>query len=381
MPESDLPQLSPPARAVTESLLRRVVAEIDSSGGWMRFDRYMQLVLYEPGLGYYSGGAEKLGPAGDFTTAPELGHLLADSLADFFEPLLKGMPAPRLLELGAGTGKLAARLLDQLAARGIGDLDYLILETSADLRARQQRRLAGRGRVRWLNALPQQPCECIVFGNEVADALPVVTFVKQAGQALPLGVAVVDGRLAWCPGAPDPALDGAVAGIERALGQPLPDGYRSEVCLMLPAWLASIAACIRRGGLLLIDYGLALRDYYHPDRREGSLICYFRHRAHADPFALPGLQDISAWVDFSACATAAVTAGLRIDGFTTQSQFLMESLAGRGPAALAGLSPAAQSAARTLLLPGEMGERFKLIWLTRGIAERPLPGRDFRSWL
>lgn len=382
MHHSAPPELTSEESRVAEVLTGRVMAEIESNGGWLRFDRYMQLALYEPGLGYYSGGAVKIGQQGDFTTAPELSHLLADSLADFFQPVLADMRSPCLLEVGAGTGRLAARLLETLAASGMDAVSYLILETSADLRERQRELLASDSRVMWLDALPEQPIEGVVFGNEVADALPVVPFLKQAGQAVPLGVAAVDGKLTWQPGEPDPELTAAVAAVESSLGHPLPDGYRSEVCLLLPGWISALAACVVRGGLLLIDYGLAARDYYHADRRHGSLICHFRHRAHADPFAFPGLQDITAWVDFSACARAAAAAGgLRVGGFTTQGQFLMESIARRGAAALTDLSPAEQSAARTLMLPGEMGERFKLLWLTRGLSESPLPGRDFRAWL
>jgi SAM-dependent MidA family methyltransferase len=379
---SDRHKLPPAEMAVTQELVERISKEIECSGGWIRFDRFMQRALYEPGLGYYSGGATKLGQAGDFVTGPELSNLLADALAGFFEPLLAQMETPCLLELGAGTGRLAARIIDGLSARGLSHLHYMILEPSADLRERQQSLLRRYGRqVTWLDTLPSDPIEAIIFGNEVADALPVAVFVKSGGLALPLGVVTEGGRLQWQLGSRDEQIETVVAEIESTLDAPLPDGYRSEVCLSLPSWLQTLAGRIKRGGLLLIDYGVPRRDYYHVDRSEGTLICHFRHVAHNDPFAVLGLQDITAWVDFSACAAAATTAGMHLEGFTTQAQFLLESLAIRGAEALATLSAAEQSAAKTLILPGEMGERFKLLWLVRGLQHCSLPGRDFRAWL
>ncbi len=376
----DIP-LTDVQREQTHALRALIATRIADAGGWIAFDDYMRQALYEPGLGYYSAGATKLGPDGDFTTAPELSDCLADALADFFYPILRALPSPRLLELGAGSGRLAVGLLQRLAGRdGLADLRYSILEPSPDLRERQQQALAGVGPVEWLEQLPDEPFDGVAFGNEVADALPVAVFEKQAGRAVPLGVALNDDRFVWRRGVPDALLEERVAAIERSLGRTLPDGFRSEYCPPLPDWIAALAGAIRRGGLLLIDYGLPTREYYHPDRDRGTLICHFRHRAHADPFLLPGLQDLTAWVDFGAAAGAGKAAGLAIAGFTTQGQFLLESLMHSDPATLASMSPAAHSALKTLMLPGEMGERFKLLWLSRHVGA-PLPGRDFRSWL
>jgi len=364
---------------VSAALRARIDRAIAAAGGWLRFDRYMQLALYEPGLGYYSAGAEKLGPAGDFTTAAELGTFLGDALAHFFSPILATMRAPRVMELGAGSGRLAARVIERLLAAGCADLRYDILEPSADLRSRQAARLSDFGeRVRWLDSLPDGPTTAVVFGNEVADALPVVRFEIAAGEVRPLGVAVEAGRLVWSRGAEDAELTSAVRAIERDVGA-LPEGYRSEVCLALPAWIATLGAGLEQGGLLLIDYGLPRRDYYRAERQDGTLVCHYRHRAHADPFLLPGLQDITAWVDFTACARAGRDAGLTLAGYTTQAQFLLTALATTTPAPE--LDARAASALKTLVLPGEMGERFKLIWLTRGLGDIALPGRDQRSWL
>ena len=364
-----------------QSLADRISAEIDALQGWMPFDRYMQLVLYEPGLGYYTGPATKLGPQGDFTTAPELGTLLADALFEFLSPQLAAMASPALLELGAGTGSLALQLLERLQAAGLDRVRYLILEPSPDLAARQRGLLDGyRDRVEWLRALPPAPIEAIVVANEVADALPVQVFEKVDGAVLPLGVACDAGRFVWRSGARDERLSTAVARIERSLGAALPDGYRSELSPTLPAWIASLADVIATGGMLLIDYGLPRREYYHPQRSAGTLICHRRHRAHGDPLRMPGLQDISAWVDFSAVAEAGRNAGLTLAGYTTQGQFLIEHLGRADPAVVAALPTEVHSAIKTLVLPGEMGEGFKLAWLTRG-HDTALPGRDLRDRL
>jgi SAM-dependent MidA family methyltransferase len=235
--------------------------------------------------------------------------------------------------------------------------------------------------VEWLKQLPNSPFDGIIFANEVADALPVVRFVKQRGQVLPLGTAVSGKRFIASVGPADDELTRAVGQIETELGLTLPDGYRSEVCLLLKPWIKSLAAKLRRGGLLLLDYGCSRRDYYHAERRDGTLICHYRHRAHADPFFLPGLQDISAWVDFSACAEAGREAGLELSGFTTQAQFLTESMAVDVDSLQTPMSVEASSALKTLMLPGEMGENFKLLLMDQDLPIAALPGRDFRAWL
>jgi len=379
-----LPEPDPEACAQSAALEAKVRTAIRQNGGWLPFDRYMQMALYEPGLGYYSAGAAKLGPEGDFTTAPELGDWLAGALAGFIAGQFAAAGGSELIELGAGTGRLAADLLAALAAHGLTDIEYSILETSADLRARQQARLAAAGfTVRWLDSLPEEPIDGIIFGNEVADALPVVRFVKAGGDALPLGVTMDTqaAELRIVPGPADAALSEAVRELELTLGHVLPDGYRSEVCPLLRPWIAGLAAALDRGGILLIDYGMSRYDYYRPDRSDGTLICHYRQRAHADPLRWPGLTDITAWVDFSQVADAARAAGLMVAGYTTQAQFLLASMAGDPALAERQPTPAEASALKTLVLPGEMGERFKLIWLTRGAPDAELPGRDFRNRL
>ena len=382
MTAESLPLPDASALGVSEALTARISTEIDRAGGWLAFESYMRMALYEPGLGYYSAGAAKLGASGDYTTAPELGDWLAAALAPFLAAQLETLGTARLLELGAGTGQLAADLLEHLAARGIPAVEYSILEPSADLRERQQERLAeSRPGVRWLDRLPSSGFRGIVLANEVADALPVMRFVRTSAAVLPLGIVCGPGGLEIAPGSADARLDAAVAAIEVDLGQSLPDGYRSEVCLQLGPWLDTVLGPIEAGGLLLIDYGMPRREYYRAERRDGTLICHYRQRAHDDALLWPGLQDISAWVDFSAAAQAGRAAGCTLAGFTTQAQFLIESIARDPVLASRQPTPREASSLQTLILPGEMGERFKLLWLTRGLGEPPLPGRDFRSWL
>ena len=377
-----LPVPSDEALRVSAELGDVIRAEIVRAGGFLDFARYMELALYAPGLGYYSAGSVKLGPAGDFVTAPEISAIFGRALAATLGAELAANDAHVVLELGAGSGALAAELLDAWTLQK-RDVDYWILEPSADLRERQQRTLARFApRVSWLDRLPVTPFKGAIVANEVLDALPVSCFAKVAGATCAVGVANGGAGFAWAEHADAPDLAAAVAQLERALGAPLADGYRSELCLALPAWLGTLAASLECGSLLFVDYGLVRAEYYHEQRSGGTLVCHYRHRAHADPFLYPGLQDITAWVDFSAVADAAAAAGLTLAGFTTQAQYLVAMLAA-APAAFGidTASPREQSALKTLILPGEMGERFKVMLLRKGVTGPPLPGRDFRARL
>jgi SAM-dependent MidA family methyltransferase len=380
---AQLPAPSTDALQLSNVLAKRIREEIESAGGWLDFSRYMQLALYTPGLGYYSAGSAKFGATGDFVTAPELGSLLGRALATTLDRELTGIAAPTILELGAGSGKLAAQILDALAESGGNEVLYRILEPSADLRDRQSRALQRFGdRIMWLDRLPDAPIDAVVLANEVLDGLPVSRFAKRGSRTYPLGVAYRGRRFQWQEGPRLESLCAAVEELEDKLGAKLPDGYVSEICLLLPAWIQELAAVLRHGSLLFIDYGLARRDYYHEQRTDGTLICHYRHRAHDDPFIYPGLTDISAWVDFSACADAAVAAGLNVAGFTTQAQFLLGTLAAHPPQ-FAGDAKSIRelNALKTLVLPGEMGERFKVLLLRKNLDVVPLPGRDFRDRL
>jgi SAM-dependent MidA family methyltransferase len=373
----ELPDPAPEAAAHSRILSALIRERIGEAGGWIDFSEYMDLALYAPGLGYYSAGAAKLGPAGDFVTAPEISPLFARCLANACAPWLRADPARVILEIGAGTGTLAAELLRALDAQGAVPRRYLILEVSADLRERQRATLAALpgqplSAVYWLEALPPEPLDVMVIANEVVDALPVSRFRVRDGRLLACGVSAVGDGFGWAERPAGPELVSTVAAITAGLGTPWPDGYTSEACLRLPAWLAAVGRVIGEGLLLVCDYGMARREYYHPQRGDGTLMCHYRHRAHDDPFRYPGLQDITGWVDFTAVARAGERAGLEVAGYTTQAHFLLDAgLTGELTAAMSGggrtdLESVRQ--AKTLLLPGEMGERFKVMALARGAA-------------
>ncbi len=359
----------PPAAALELSArLHALIREdIAAAGGWISFARYMELALYAPGLGYYSAGSRKLGPAGDFVTAPELSPLFGRALARQLAEL-RQQDLPDILELGAGSGALAAVLLAELAALDALPERYAILELSADLRERQRRHLLTTvphlaGRVQWLDALPEQ-FSGVILGNEVLDAVPAQRIRSDDGAIAELGVRVVDHELVW---AQQPAGD-ALAAAARALN--LPDDYETELNPAADALVGSLAQRLKRGILLFIDYGFPAHEFYHPQRNRGTLMCHYRHHAHADPFLWVGLQDITTHVDFSAIAQAG--AGLDLLGYTGQAQFLINcgitELLAAVPATDAARYAPLAAQAQKLLSPAEMGELFKVIALGRDIA-------------
>ncbi|HKC16221.1 MAG TPA: SAM-dependent methyltransferase [Steroidobacteraceae bacterium] len=366
------------AQRTQSAALRKVLAErIEAGGGWIPFDEYLDLLLYAPGLGYYSAGAAKLGVAGDFTTAPELSGLFGACIARQCAPLLRD--GGEVLELGAGSGALAEVLLARLAALGAAPDHYFILETSADLRQRQQQRLAQlpaglHSRLRWLDRLPACGLRGLILANEVADALPFQCFAVTVDGFAERGVALdAQGELGWKERPAAAALRAELAKLASTLGQPLPPDYRSELCLRLGPWIGGLAAALDQGWLLLFDYGLGQSELYHPQRVTGTLRCHYRHRAHDDPFLYPGLQDVTAWVDFTRLAGAAADAGLTVAGYCTQAAFLLGAGIDAELEAAGSTVERAQRAseARQLLMPGEMGESFKAMALTRGAVEGP----------
>jgi SAM-dependent MidA family methyltransferase len=383
-----MPAPSPEEEAHSRALTALIRERVRAAGGWLPFERFMELALYAPGLGYYSAGSVKLGPGGDFVTAPEVSDLFSRCVARQCAQVLGG--GGQILELGAGTGRMAAAVLTSLAADGALPERYAILEVSADLAQRQRERLGRlpggiRERVVWLDRLPQRPLYGVILANEVLDALPCRRFVLDAGAVRELGVALATEaaaaglppaaaeaaaaapRLVERAAAPDQELDSACRALLGELPAALPDGYSSEICLRVAPWIAGIAACLERGLMLLFDYGLPRAHYYHPQRTAGTLRCHFKQRVHDDPYINVGVQDITAWVDFTRVAEAAVAAGLEVSGFATQAAFLLATGIERflaqtdDPVAHARLA----GEARRLLLPGEMGEAFKVMALTR----------------
>ena len=386
-PHDRLPAPDPTATAHSARLLGRIRAEITAAGGAISFARFMDLALYAPGLGYYRAGARKFGPDGDFVTAPELSPLFARCLAHQCRQILDALGGGALLELGAGTGVMAADLLRELRALDALPERYAILELSGELRQRQRQTLVERvpdllERVVWLDALPDPSPRGVVLGNEVLDALPVERFRITAAGPRRLAVTWNETGLDWVEGDEDAEVSAAVAHIEQALGWRLPPGYTSEYVPHLDVWLRAIAGTLAAGALLFIDYGYPRRDYYHPERAAGTLLCHYRHRVHGDPLILPGLQDITASVDFTAVADAALDAGLDVSGYTAQNYFLfgcglIELMAETDPAdTLRYLEQSRQ--VKLLTLPGEMGERFQAIALTRGL-DLPLRGFAMRD--
>jgi SAM-dependent MidA family methyltransferase len=374
-----LPALNAAEAAHSAAAREHIVRRIRANDGWIDFETFMELALYAPGLGYYSAGSTKIGAAGDFTTAPEVSELFGRCVARQCAQILADTPGGSILEIGAGTGSMAATVLHELAAGDALPAHYDILEVSADLAERQRVRLAQlpdalRARIRWLQRLPTEPLRGVILANEVLDALPCQKFVMREATVEALGVtAAADGTLGWAARAADAALTAAVHELNSTLPAPLAPGYCSELCPRVDPWVTSLAACLERGALLLFDYGLPRAQYYQEDRDAGTLTCHFKHRAHFDPFVNVGVQDLTAWVDFTRVALAGHGCGLQVLGLCTQAGFLLgtgidaflaQSHDAREQARLAG-------EARRLLLPGEMGEAFKLLALGRGI-EAPL---------
>ena len=375
-----LPQPSAEALAHSRELQSHIAHEIGREGGWISFSRYMELALYAPGLGYYSAGARKFGPAGDFVTAPEISTLFGQCLARQIAQVLD-VCGGDVLELGPGSGKLACDVLRALDELGALPQRYLLLEVSGDLRLRQQEKLATLpphlgARAQWLDALPPAFSGAVI-ANEVLDVLPVQLVSFANGGTFELGVVAAiagDGqRFAWRSRLlqSGPLAIAAECISSAYLGNPPPQAYTTEICLAAPAWVNSLATMLERGAIILIDYGFRAAEYYHPSRTQGTLMCHYRHYAHTDPFYLPGLQDITSHVDFTGVAEAGRAAGLEVLGYTTQGNFLIgcgltDLLARADPRNVTDYLPLANQAQR-LVSPAEMGEFFKAIALGKGI--------------
>lgn len=376
----DLPAPDNEAAQHSAQLLMQIRNTIKANGGWLNFARYMEMALYTPGLGYYSAGLQKFGAQGDFITAPEVSPLFARTLAQPVATLLRAMPQACVVEFGAGSGKLATDMLQQLQQLDCLPHTYFIIELSAELRARQQQTLQSRvpdllDRVIWLDTLPANKIQAVVIANEVLDAMPVHRFVIENSEIMEIGVICSQHDLSLQTYPASETLRESIRYIEQETGRNFDEGYHSEINLNIAPWLQAVSSILEQGAVYLIDYGYPRAEYYLPERNMGTLMCYYRQRAHDDALRYPGLQDITAFVDFTAVAEAAIMAGFELDGFTSQANFLIDC----------GLMQLLQETEnnqqrftqaqqiKTLTLASEMGERFKVMGLNKNI-DMQLPG-------
>jgi len=378
--QPDLPPPDPHALAHSGVLAAHIRAEIDASGGAIPFSRFMELCLYAPGLGYYSAGSAKFGGAGDFVTAPELGGLFAGTVAGVIAGPLRTLGAQaRMLEVGGGSGAFAEVALRRLSELEALPARYAILEPSADLRERQRERLAQAlepdvfARVEWLDRPFQDDWNGVLFANEVIDALPTPRFVVRGGEVYEEHVAFDgDGGFVRVDRPADALVEAAVRHLERSLGAPFADGYRSELLPQLPYWLQAVAGGLRSGAMLFVDYGYARREYYLPQRADGTLRAFYRQRMHEDVLRWPGLQDLTASVDFTALAEAGVGAGFDFAGYCSQASFLLGNgidrllLDAESRVDEVGALRLRQELKR-LTLPEQMGERFQAMAFARDV--------------
>jgi SAM-dependent MidA family methyltransferase len=371
---SRLPRPDDDSLAHCKKVRELIRQSIDEAGGSISFAQFMHLALYAPGLGYYNVGTTKFGATGDFVTAPEIsplfGHVVARQCAAVLEQLENG----KILELGAGSGRLAVEILRKLTDLKSLPERYLILEISADLKARQEELISEElpdllPRVEWLSKLPEKFAG-VVIANEVADALPVERFERTDAAVLQMHVTADETGFDWSRKPAPEILAIAVEKIETDIGEALPQGYQSEISLGLPDWIGQIAKCLDKGLVLLFDYGVSRREYFSRERNQGWLRCHFRHHAHNEPLIYPGIQDLTSWVDFTAVAESAVDHGLDVAGYVTQAQFLINGGLEDELAGIADLPVADQldlsRQVKLLTLPGEMGENFKCIGLSCG---------------
>ena len=382
MPNDQPPTLPDPdalSAAHCEQVTAFIRQQIKNGGGSISFAEFMQHALYAPGLGYYAAGSTKFGAAGDFVTAPEVssvfGHVVARQCAEVLDQVEDGA----VLEFGAGSGRLAADVLARLETLDSLPVAYRILEVSADLRERQEKYLRQQvpdlaQLVSWLDT-PPVGHRGVILANEVLDALPVERFLRRGAGVMQQRVSAEPGGLEFIE-APAPALlENAVFELEADLGGTLPDGYASEICLALPDWIAQLEAGLDEGVAFLFDYGVSRHEYYAAERADGWLRCHFRHHAHNDPLILPGIQDLTAWVDFTRVAEAAADAGFEVAAYSAQAQFLMSGGLEDEMSDFAALALEAQlelsQQIKTLTLPGEMGEHFKCMALRKGTCRTP----------
>lgn len=382
-PELPVPEID--AVKHSQKVCKTIKQELSEQEGKISFRRFMEIALYEPGLGYYSSGTFKIGEHGDFITAPEISTVYSNCIARQCQQILNELDKGHILELGPGTGRMACDILRELEKQESLPEKYLLLETSADLRERQQKYINQHiphleKIIYWLEELPANAFNGIILANEVIDAIPVHRFVFSGNILKELKVGFENNRFVWVE---SPFNEETFHLVHREL-EPFfdtwPQGYSSEINIDLPSFINSFSDCIRQGVIIIADYGYPRQDYYHPQRINGTLLCHYRHRAHNDPFFYPGLQDITTSVNFTSLAEAAVNAGLDVCGYTTQAHFLMscglEEVIKQMEDGNLSDKAMLSSQIRQLTMPGEMGERFKFIALSKNM-NMPLLGFQF----
>ena len=377
--------------SLDHSLLVReqLIQHINTRDGWISFEEFIDFVMYKPGLGYYSAGAEKIGHSGDFTTAPEISKLFGMALANQITPILDHYQSPSIIEIGAGTGKLAFDIMTQLNDYQVNFDRYYILELSADLKQRQQSMLSHLptktlNKIVWLNSIPMDSIDGVIIANEVIDALPFTRFKSQNGQVYELGISVEDNQLIEQPRLADEMLSNTVDSIAKEIGMTFQDGYTSEIRINFGSWFRTIESMLSSGSIFFVDYGYARQEYYDEERTNGSMICHYRNVAHEDPLSNLGIQDISASVDFSQLADVALQHDIEVGFFTSQADFLInaEILGVIESVIDEGLKMRLTQEVKQLLLPNQMGEVFKCMLLNKNINPDNFDGiKDLRHTL
>ena len=377
--------------SLDHSLLVReqLIQHINTRDGWISFEEFIDFVMYKPGLGYYSAGAEKIGHSGDFTTAPEISKLFGMALANQITPILDHYQSPSIIEIGAGTGKLAFDIMTQLNDYQVNFDRYYILELSADLKQRQQSMLSHLptktlNKIVWLDSIPMDSIDGVIIANEVIDALPFTRFKTQNGQVYELGISVEDNQLIEQPRLADEMLSNTVVSIAKEIGMTFQDGYTSEIRINFGSWFRTIESMLSSGSIFFVDYGYARQEYYDEERTNGSMICHYRNVAHEDPLSNLGIQDISASVDFSQLADVALQRNIEVGFFTSQSDFLInaEILGVIESVIDEGLKMRLTQEVKQLLLPNQMGEVFKCMLLNKNINPDNFDGiKDLRHTL
>ena len=373
----------------SELVMENLAKEIKANQGWISFEDFFDFVMYKPGLGYYSAGAKKLGSSGDFTTSPEISRLFGKTVSNQVLALLNNFASPSIIEIGAGSGRLAYDIITNLINSKMDFDKYYILEVSADFRERQRQELSllpdeTLEKVIWLDSILEAPVEGIVIGNEVIDALPFKRFTVVDHKIQEIGVSIKNGQLTESTRDADKALAEEVRLIEKALNRDFEQNYTSEIRLNIGQWLKGISSMLKSGALLFIDYGYSRQEYYAEDRKNGSMICHYRNTAHENPFLNLGVQDISASVEFTLLAEKALEEQLEVGLFTSQSDFLINGniLGELDKIEDDTLRMELTQEIKQLLMPSQMGQTFKCMMLYKNISLDSFEGiRDLRHTL